>query len=495
MNRLLMMTLSGAALLVMAAACATKDWKDPSQTPADRAQSLLKEMTLEEKVGQMCQYVGPCYVPPGQGTAHGNVDADDENLGHPDMADKIRAGKVGSFLHVLTVEEAAGLQRIAQQSRLGIPLLLGIDAIHGNGLIEGCTIYPTDINMASTFHPELMERIGAETAQEMRQCGMAWTFAPNLDVARDPRWGRMGECFGEDPWLVSEMGKYAILGLQGRDGQFADGKVLACAKHLIGGGEPAGGLNAAPMDMSERKMREVYLPPFQAAVEAGVATVMTAHNELNGVPCHANPWLVQDILRKELGFNGFVVSDWMDIERLHSMHHLVPDVDEAFLLSVESGIDMHMQGDRYFETVLQGVRNGRIPEKRIDEAAGKILTAKFALGLFEDPIPPLPAERGFPADAAHRQTSLEASRESIVLLKNDGILPLGAYSRIFLCGPNADSQTQLGDWVVPQAQKVGRPPTIIMPIRPDRGSSPVADRITFLMPGWVTENLRPPTTL
>ena len=188
-------------------------------------------------------------------------------------------------------------------------------------------------------------------------------------------------------------------------------------------------------------------------MEAGVATVMTAHNELNGVPCHANPWLVQDILRKELGFNGFVVSDWMDIERLHSMHHLVPDVDEAFLLSVESGIDMHMQGDRYFETVLQGVRNGRIPEKRIDEAAGKILTAKFALGLFEDPIPPLPAERGFPADAAHRQTSLEAARESIVLLKNDGILPLGAYRRIFLCGPNADSQTQLGDWVVPQEEE------------------------------------------
>ena len=445
-------TLLLSAVLALTA-CSGGDWHDATLPAGERAALLLKEMTLEEKIGQMCQYVGPCYVPPDQGSPYKNIDASDENLGNPELAQRIRDGKVGAFLHVLTGEEAHQLQMLASESRLGIPLLMGIDAIHGNGLRAGCTVYPGNIGLASTFRPELMEKIGAETAEEMRQTGMHWTFAPNLDVARDPRWGRMGECFGEDPWLVSEMGKYAILGLQGRDGQFADGKVLACAKHLIGGGEPAGGLNAAPMDMSERKMREVYLPPFQAAVEAGVATVMTAHNELNGVPCHANPWLVQDILRKELGFNGFVVSDWMDIERLHSMHHLVPDVDEAFLLSVESGIDMHMQGDRYFETVLQGVRNGRIPEKRIDEAAGKILTAKFALGLFEDPIPPLPAERGFPADAAHRQTSLEAARESIVLLKNDGILPLGAYSRIFLCGPNADSQTQLGDWVVPQEEE------------------------------------------
>ena len=467
MNRLLMMSLSGAALLVMAAACATKDWKDPSQTPADRAQSLLKEMTLEEKVGQMCQYVGPCYVPPGQGTAHGNVDADDENLGHPDMADKIRAGKVGSFLHVLTVEEAAGLQRIAQQSRLGIPLLLGIDAIHGNGLIEGCTIYPTDINMASTFHPELMERIGAETAQEMRQCGMAWTFAPNLDVARDARWGRMGETFGEDPFLISEMGKYYIWGFQGRNADFSDGQhVLACAKHLIAGGEPFGGLNAAPMDLSERELREIYLPPFVTAVkEADVATVMTAHNEINGIPCHGNAWLVQTLLKDELGFDGVVVSDWMDIERMHLYHKWLPSVEEAFRVSVETGIDIHMQGDGYFETIVEAVQDGRIPESRIDEAAGKILTAKFALGLFENPIPVVgEALRDL---EAHRQTALECAREGLVLLKNDGILPLqptgfdassypaatGAGTpvrRIFVCGPNADSQTILGDWVVPQ---------------------------------------------
>ncbi len=394
-----------AAFLALAS-CSAGDWRDASLPAGKRASLLLKEMTLEEKIGQMCQYVGPCYVPPDQGSPYKNIDASDENLGNPQLAQRIREGKVGAFLHVLTGEEAHQLQVMAAESRLGIPLLLGIDAIHGNGLRMGCTVYPGNIGLASTFRPELMEKIGAETAEEMRQTGMYWTFAPNLDVARDARWGRMGECFGEDPWLVAQMGKYEIWGLQGRDGNFSEGKVLACAKHLIGGGEPAGGLNAAPMDMSERKMRELYLPPFEAAVkEAGVATVMTAHNELNGVPCHANKWLVEDVLRKEMGFEGFVVSDWMDIERLHSMHHLVPSEDEAFLVSVESGIDMHMQGDNYFESVLQGVKGGRIPEKRIDEAARKILTAKFALGLFEEPVPPLPTERGFAGNAQHRQTA------------------------------------------------------------------------------------------
>ena len=451
--------------IVLAGACSSGDWHDASLSAEKRTKLLLKEMTLEEKIGQMCQYVGPCYVPPDQGSPYKNIDASDGNLGNPDLADRIRDGKVGSFMHVLTGEEAHQLQVLASESRLGIPLLFGIDAIHGNGLRAGCTVYPSNINLASTFHPEIMEEIGAQTAEEMRMTGMVWTFAPNLDVARDARWGRMGETFGEDPWLVSQMGKYSIWGLQGRDRNYSEGKVMACAKHLIGGGEPFGGLNASPMDMSERKMREIHLPPFKVAVEEGhVATVMTAHNELNGIPCHGNSWLINDVLRDELGFDGFIVSDWMDIERLHSMHHWVSSEDEAFKVSVESGIDMHMQGPNYFESVLDGVRSGRIPESRIDEAAGKILKAKFELGLFENPIPELPSERGFAAIPEHRQTSLEAAREGIVLLKNDGVLPLcyatakgelprGEYlhPRIFLCGPNIDSQTILGDWVVPQA--------------------------------------------
>lgn len=404
--------------------CGKGDWKDASLPATERAKALLKEMTLEEKVGQMCQYVAPCYVPPGQGSPYKNIDATDENLGNKDLADKIRRGEVGSFLHCMTTKEAIALQELAKESRLGIPLLIGIDAIHGNALIEGCTIYPTSINLASTFDPNLAEKIGTETGLEMRQKGLYWTFAPNLDVARDARWGRMGETFGEDPFLVSEMGKYSIWGLQGRNRNFDEGHVIACAKHLIAGGEPFGGLNAAPMDLSERQLREIYLPPFVSAVQdAHVGTVMAAHNEVNGIPCHGNSWLLKDLLRNEIGFDGFVVSDWMDIERLHAMHHWAPDSTEAFVRSVEAGIDMHMQGDNYFEAVIGAVKSGRIPIKRIDEAVGKILEMKFAVGLFEAPLPSLaPLENA----EAHRQTALDAARESIVLLKNNGVLPLTA---------------------------------------------------------------------
>lgn len=438
----------GLAAVVMS--CARKDWRDASLTAEERASLLLKEMTLEEKVGQMCQYVAPCYVEPGKGSARKNIDATDENLGNKDLSDKVRRGEVGAFLHVMTSTEAVALQKLAQESRLGIPLLLGIDAIHGNALIEGCTVYPTNINMASTFNPELMEKIGEETALEMRQRGLFWTFAPNLDIARDARWGRMGETFGEDALLTSEMGKYAIWGFQGRDGKYSGNHVVACAKHLIAGGEPAGGLNAAPMDISERKLRELYLPPFVAAIrDAKVGTVMAAHNEINGIPCHGNKWLLNDLLRDELGFDGFVVSDWMDIERLHSMHHWVPDSTEAFVVSVESGIDMHMQGDKYFEAVVAAVKSGRIPESRIDQAAGKILAVKFALGLFEQPVPEIPEV--LDGAAEHRQTALEAARQGLVLLKNDGTLPLKNPRRVFVIGPNANSQTILGDWAVPQS--------------------------------------------
>ena len=475
-------------LLASLASCGKKDWRDASLSASDRAKLLLKEMTLEEKVGQMCQYVAPCYVPPGQGSPYKNIDATDENLGNKDLADKIRRGEVGSFLHCMTTKEAIALQEMAKESRLGIPLLIGIDAIHGNALIEGCTIYPTSINLASSFDPEIVEKIGTETAREMRQKGLYWTFAPNLDVARDARWGRMGETFGEDPFLVTEMGKYSIWGLQGRDRNFDEGHVIACAKHLIAGGEPFGGLNAAPMDLSERQLREIYLPPFIAAIQdAHVGTVMAAHNEVNGIPCHGNSWLLKDLLRDELGFDGFVVSDWMDIERLHAMHHWAPDSTEAFIRSVEAGIDMHMQGDNYFEAVIGAVKSGRIPMRRIDEAVGKILEMKFAVGLFEAPMPSMaPLENA----ETHRQTALAAARESIVLLKNNGVLPLtasgsgspdsslrsapptrsasgplpltsrgwlrsglarpDAVRRIFVVGPNADSQTILGDWAAPQ---------------------------------------------
>lgn len=434
-----------------------KSYRDTSLSPAERADLLLKEMTLEEKIGQMCQYVGPGHIKQNEQKVDqdshdmGNIDANAFGLKSQTIIDKVRKGEIGSFLHVLSVDEANALQQVARQSRLKIPLLIGVDAIHGNGLHSGCTVYPTAIGMASTFNPDLLEKSGRETASEMRASGMHWAFNPNLDVARDARWGRIGETFGEDTYLVTRMGTSLILGLQGRDGVEPD-RVLACAKHLIGGGEPAGGINAAPMDMSEQKLREVFLPPFVSAVRSNVFTVMAAHNELNGIPCHGNFWLLNDLLRDEMQFKGFIVSDWMDIERMYSMHHYLPSEEEAFRVSVEAGIDMHMQGDNYFETVLDAVRGGRIPEARIDKAVHKILEAKFLLGLFENPIVDVRKTRNLIAPAEHRSTALEAARQSLVLLKNDGLLPLkkDAYRRIFIVGPNADSQTILGDWAMPQ---------------------------------------------
>ena len=444
-------------ILLLDACSGAKSYKDTSLPPAERAALLLKEMTLEEKIGQMCQYVGPSHVEEnekkqGQSSSDmNNIDANAFGMKGQAIIEKVRKGQAGAFLHVLNVEEANMLQKVAQETRLQIPLLFGVDAIHGNGLHAGCTVYPTSITMASSFNPDLMEQSGAETALEMRASGMHWAFNPNLDVARDPRWGRIGETFGEDTYLVTQMGTRLIQGLQGRDGVQPD-RVLACAKHMIAGGEPAGGINAAPMDLSEQKLREVFLPPFIAAVNAKVFTFMAAHNELNGIPGHANHWMLKDLLRKEMGFDGFVVSDWMDIERLHSMHHYSPTQEEAFCVSVEAGIDMHMQGDNYFETVLAAVQSGRIPESRIDQAVIKILEAKFLLGLFENPIVDIEATRSQIAPEAHRKTALESARQGMVLLKNNGILPLKKdnYRRIFIAGPNADSQTILGDWAMPQ---------------------------------------------
>ena len=435
-------------LFLLVCTASAQDYMNASLSPAKRASLLLKKMTLEEKVGQLCQFAAPGYFQ--DDSQSGNIDAFAASPATKHILEETRAGHIGSFLHTLSVQEANYLQRQALQSRLRIPLLMGIDAVHGNALHQGCTVYPTNIGMASTFNPVLMQQIGVETAAEMRANGMHWSFGPNLDVARDARWGRIGETFGEDPYLVTCMGTAVVKGLQGTNG-LTNSSVLACAKHLVAGGEPMGGINAAPMDMSEQKLREIYLPPFVAAVQVGVYSVMPAHHEINGIPCHANAWLLQDVLRKELKFKGFVVSDWMDIERLHSMHHFLPSMEDAYCAAVDAGVDMHMQGDGFFESIVAAVKDGRIKEKRIDGAVRKILEAKFLLDIFEKP---LVAEVAAPE--THRQTALEAARQSLVLLKNDGLLPLdkSAFQRIFVVGPNANSQTIMGDWTMPQPEEM-----------------------------------------
>ncbi len=434
-------------------------YKDARQPVEKRVDDLMGRMTLEEKIAQMSQYVGPNHIRENQQRFKGKgVAKNDDAYGfYPtlsvnDLYRMTQEGKIGSFLHVVTAEEANELQRLAAKSRLGIPLIIGIDAIHGNALVSGTTVYPTPIGQAATFNEELVERLSRESAREVRAGGAHWTFTPNVDVARDARWGRVGETFGEDPRLVSRMGVATVRGYQGT--RIDNNSVLACAKHLIAGSEPSNGTNAAPMDVSERTLREVFLPPYKAAVqEAGVATLMAAHNELNGIPCHADRWMMTDIMRDEYGFDGFIVSDWMDVSRIHDLHHAALNLDDAYRQAVEAGMDMNMHGPGFAESLLKQVEDGTVGKDVIDRACRAILTAKFNLGLFENPYVDLGDSKKTLFNADHRKTALEAAEQSIVLLKNaNNLLPLdlSKINRIFVTGPNADNQTILGDWTLPQ---------------------------------------------
>lgn len=432
-------------------------YKDAAQPVERRVDDLMKRMTLREKVGQMCQFVGLEHLRMAEKNASPEEIRDGHAQGYypgyhsTDILRMVETGEASSFFHVVTPEEANFLQGLARKSRLGIPLLIGIDAIHGNGLYRGATIYPTSIGQAATFDPALIERLCRETAAEMRAMGAQWTFNPNVEVARDARWGRCGESFGEDPLLVSEMGAASVRGYQGGDFTGPD-KVIACAKHFVGGSQPVNGINGAPFDASERTLREIFLPPFQACIDAGVHTVMAAHNEVNGHPAHGSKWVLTDLLRREMGFGGFIVSDWKDVERLVDKHAQVADESGAFVRSVTCGMDMRMHGPVFIDVIQQAVEQGVIPERRIDEACRGILEAKFRLGLFENPFVDETQTAALCNTPEHRATALDAARKSIVLLKNDGLLPLdlSKYRRILVAGPNADSHAVLGDWALPQ---------------------------------------------
>lgn len=430
-------------------------YMNPALSTDVRVDDLLNRMTLEEKIAQMCQYVGLQHMKEAeQNLSKEEMEKSDAHGFYPglhssDVAQLVEEGMIGSFLHVVDVEEANYLQSLAQKSRLKIPLLIGIDAIHGTALVKGATVYPTPLGLASSWDTALVKRMSIETAKEMRATGAAWTFTPNVDVARDARWGRVGETFGEDPYLVSEMGVAMIKGLQTSSSPDSF-NVIACAKHLIAGSQSVNGLNGAPTDLSERTIREVFLPPYQAAVNAGVFSVMTAHNELNGIACHADKWMMTDVLREELGFEGFIVSDWMDIERLATRHFVAENQKEACYQTVEAGMDMHMHGPDFLEPLMELVDEGRLTEARINESVKRLLEAKFKLGLFENPYADAGQKENVLFQEAHQQTALEAAQKSVVLLKNENnLLPLkkGNYNKIFVTGPNAHNQTILGDWV------------------------------------------------
>ena len=437
----------------------SEPYKNPDLSDEARVDDLLSRMTLIEKVGQMSQFVGPEHIARSEkNMTIEEMQAGDTfgiypNLHSSQIPDVIKKGRVGSFLHVKNPKEANFLQKHAIQSRLGIPLLIGIDAIHGNGLVKGATIYPSPITMASSWNLDLVEQASIQTAQEVRANGAHWAFTPNIDIARDARWGRVGETFGEDKFLVSEMGVAVINGLQ--QGDFSsDTSVLATAKHFVAGSDPINGLNLSPMDVSIRSLREDYFPPFERAIDAGVFTLMAAHNEVNGVPAHGNRFLLTEVLRDEWDFQGFVVSDWLDVERLKTYHRTAPTFKEAVYQSVDAGMDMHMHGPKFLMPLVRLVKQGRIPESRIDDAVRPILLAKFRLGLFENPFVDLSDAKKLMFNKDHKQTALELARQGIVLLKNsDNILPLSDEKRIFITGPNANNHSIMGDWVLPQPEE------------------------------------------
>lgn len=444
------------ATMTMAAPIA--DYKNPRLSAEARADDLLSRMTLTEKVGQMCQYVGIEHIKKSEKyltleeMRAGDAYSVYPNLHSSKMPDLIRRGEIGSFLHVVDPKEANQLQQYASESRLGIPLIIGIDAIHGNGLVNGSTIYPSPLTMASSWNLDLVRQANVETAIEMRANGAQWSFTPNIDIARDPRWGRVGETFGEDTFLVSEMGVAVIEGLQ--QGDFSgDKKVLANAKHFVAGGEPINGLNLSPMDISLRSLKQDHFPPFKRAVDVGVFSFMAAHNEVSGVPAHANRFLFTEVLRDDWGFEGFVVSDWMDIERLKGLHRVAETQIEAVFQAVDAGLDMHMHGPRFLKPLLKLVEQGRISEARINAAVRPILIAKFRLGLFENAQVDAAAASSIMFNAQHQQTALKLARQGIVLLKNDQLLPLTTGQKIFVTGPNANNHTIMGDWVFKQPEE------------------------------------------
>jgi beta-glucosidase len=431
-----------------------KLYLDSSKSHIDRLNDLMSRMTLEDKVYQMNQFVGLDHMRKAEKDLSPedlvNNDAQGFYKGvfSNDVMKMTQEGKIGSFLHVLTAEEGNLLQELANESRLKIPILIGIDAIHGNALFSGATVYPSPITLASTWSDDFLFDVGRQTALEMRATGSHWAFTPNIDVLRDPRWGRVGETFGEDPYMVGNLGASMIKGFQLNDFTGTN-KVIACAKHMIAGSEPINGLNASPMDVSMRTLKEVYLPPYKKAIDAGVYSIMAAHNELNGVPCHMSSWLMTDLFRKDWGFKGFYVSDWMDIERIETLHHVASSLKEASYLAVNAGMDMHMHGIDFPEAVIELVKEGTLPISRVNEACSKILMAKFKLGLFENrfvDIEKIPENIFTPE---HKFTALETARKGIVLLKNSNLLPLNKVKKskkILVTGPNANNQSILGDW-------------------------------------------------
>ena len=420
-------------------------YRNPALSVDERVADLVSRMTLEEKVGQLLM-----------------LDARAEDLSF------ITTRQPGSLLHILggKIDRAMDL---AAKNRLGIPLLIGEDGIHGHSFWKDANIFPTQLALAASWNPELLERVGRVTAEEMAPTGIHETFSPVLCLTRDLRWGRVGETFGEDPYLIGELGAALIRGYQGKGLGDPTG-VLATAKHYAGYSETQGGRDASEADISRRKLRSYFLPPFERAARAGAMMFMTGYQSMDGVPSTANHWLLTEVLKDEWGFKGVLVTDWDNVGRLVNEQKVAATYADAALMALRAGNDIMMTTPRFYEGAIDAVRSGRLKESEIDEPVKRLLALKFRMGLFENPRRPDLAKAAVEVSRPdHRAAVLDAARQSLVLLQNEGLLPLdpAKVKSIAVVGPNADDDLQqLGDWSLgspqhpPEAGKHPREKTV-----------------------------------
>lgn len=400
-------------------------YQDPSLPPEARTQDLLARMNSEEKIGQMMQLDG-----------------------QEDLTKLVRDTKIGSILH-LNGSRADEAIDLASRTRLGIPLLIGDDCIHGHSFWPGATIFPTQLGMAASWNESLIEEAARITAREVSGTGVHWTFSPVLCLTRDLRWGRVGETFGEDPTLIERFGTAMIRGYQGK-GLDDSEAILATAKHYAGYSETQGGRDASEADLSRRKLRSYFLPPFEAAARAGCMAFMTGYQSIEGVPSTANSWLLKTVLREEWGFEGLLVTDWDNVGRMVYEQKVCADYADAATRAVRSGNDLMMATEKFREGALSALEAGTLDEEELNEAVHRILLLKFRMGLFENPKGTNPEVHSIVGCEAHRKVNLELARESVILLRNrKDLLPLDpeASLNIALIGPNADNEhMHLGDW-------------------------------------------------
>ncbi|WP_288438923.1 glycoside hydrolase family 3 N-terminal domain-containing protein [uncultured Bifidobacterium sp.] len=413
---------------------ATMPYKNPDLPVEERIADLLGRMTLEEKVGQMMQ-----------------LDARSADL------DELIVNKhVGSVLHTRPEDLPRVVEAVDTKTRLNIPVLIGDDCIHGYSFWPGATIFPEQLGMAVSWDPEKVQAAGRATAEEVAATGVHWTFSPVLCIARDTRWGRVGETFGEDPTLIGEMASAIVKGYQGgaKAGEpLPKDAVLACAKHFAGYSETQGGRDASEADLSHRKLESWFLPPFERVAKEGCGTFMLGYESIEGVPVTFNHWLLSEKLRGEWNYQGTLITDWDNVGRSVWEQHVKPDYTHAAADAVKAGNDLVMTTPQFYEGAIEAVRTGMLDEALIDDAVSRILALKFRLGLFEDPrLPDAERIKAVIGSDEHQRLNLEVARESVALLKNNGALPFEPSSadgpkRIAVVGPLADdAQMQLGDW-------------------------------------------------